>query len=577
MWGGRGSLDGRWLGIVATALAALGLVLPATAAAQTFTVTNLADSGEGSLRDEVDAANANPGPDAVAFAVGLAGTITLSGSGLQITDPLDLEGPGPGQITVAQSSAMRVFHVNLTSPGAVTIAGLHIAGGTAPNSGSHANYGGDILNDTTNAVADLTISNSVISGGRAPSDGGGIESLGAPLTLLDSTVTGNRAAVSGGIEAGNTAGYTIAGSTISGNVAEIETGGLEGSLSGGTGSIEDSTIAGNDGGEGDAGGAHLYVTFSGSVVIRDSTVTGNVGGEGGSGSGGGLWLGTDVSGRIAIEDSTIAANRAEGKAPFGGGGGIAVELTPANVSLVDTIVAGNLAASHGPDVDGPLAASFSLIGNPVGATVTESVPGSDLTGLDPLLGPLQDNGGPTQTMALTATSPAVNRGGGALASDQRGAARPVLYPGVPISAAPGANGADIGAYELQAPAAPEPPPSSPPAPAPLPSASKAPRVRVSCPRSAAPQGCSFKLQVFSAKPRRHPHDAKGKPARAKRPVAESTVAKLELAAGKSALVTLVPKPKFAASLAAAKTLLVREVETVAGKARTRYRRLKAVR
>ena len=46
----------------------------------------------------------------------------------------------------------------------MTIAGLHIANGTAPTP-AHANYGGDILNDTTNAVAGLTISNSVITGG----------------------------------------------------------------------------------------------------------------------------------------------------------------------------------------------------------------------------------------------------------------------------------------------------------------------------------------------------------------------------------------------------------------------------
>jgi hypothetical protein len=70
---------------------------------------------------------------------------------------------------------------------------------------------------------------------------------------------------------------------------------------------------------------------------------------------------------------------------------------------------------------------------------------------DPQLGPLQNNGGPTETMAIPATSPAVNRGSSGLGADQRGQPRPVLYPGVPISAAPGANGADIGAYELQAP------------------------------------------------------------------------------------------------------------------------------
>jgi YVTN family beta-propeller protein len=105
--------------------------------------------------------------------------------------------------------------------------------------------------------------------------------------------------------------------------------------------------------------------------------------------------------------------------------------------------------------------------------------------------------------------------------------------------------------------------------------SAAPRVRVSCPESAKPGGCSYALQVLSAKPhkshRKHP-----KAGRAKAPVAESAVARVKLAPGHRALVTLVPKPKFAAKLAAASSLLVREVETAKGETRTSYRRLKPV-
>ena len=112
----------------------------------------------------------------------------------------------------------------------------------------------------------------------------------------------------------------------------------------------------------------------------------------------------------------------------------------------NTIVAGNSADAGGADLDGPIEAVFSLIGSPSGATLTEPVAGSNLIGVDPQLGPLGDNGGPTQTMAITASSPAVNKGAGGLAADQRGQSRPVAYPGVPFSAAAGANGADIGAY-----------------------------------------------------------------------------------------------------------------------------------
>ena len=158
-------------------------------------------------------------------------------------------------------------------------------------------------------------------------------------------------------------------------------------------------------------------------------------------------MSTYTSATISIEGSTISANRANG----GDGGGL---RSYAALELDDTIVAGNSATGAGPDIYASaahtLSTAFSLIGNPAGETNTEVFPGSDLLGVDPQLGPLQDNGGPTQTMALSPTSPAVNKGASfGLGTDQRGLPRPVAYPGVANSAAPGANGADIGAVELQ--------------------------------------------------------------------------------------------------------------------------------
>ena len=85
----------------------------------------------------------------------------------------------------------------------------------------------------------------------------------------------------------------------------------------------------------------------------------------------------------------------------------------------------------------------------------------DRIDLDPLLGPLAENGGPTETILPAPNSPLVNAGASfGLSTDQRGLPRPIEYPGVPNSSAPGADGADIGATELQLP-----PPLSPPAPA----------------------------------------------------------------------------------------------------------------
>src|SRR5438552_1049741 len=74
----------------------------------TFTVTTLADSGPGSLRAAVTAANAAPGADTVRFAPGLHGTIALA-SEIPITDALTIDGPGANQITVSGNNTTRVF------------------------------------------------------------------------------------------------------------------------------------------------------------------------------------------------------------------------------------------------------------------------------------------------------------------------------------------------------------------------------------------------------------------------------------------------------------------------------------
>jgi hypothetical protein len=140
-----------------------------------------------------------------------------------------------------------------------------------------------------------------------------------------------------------------------------------------------------------------------------------------------------------------------------------------------------------------------------------------------------------------------------------------------------ASTVDIGAYQSPPgdcgqPSSAPAPPSSAPAPSPLspaPPSRVAPRVRVSCPKSAKPSGCKFAFQVVATKPKRF----RGK---LRKPKPESDVASVKLAPGHSALVTLKPKAKFAARINAAATVLVREVETVKGKTRTSYRRSKVV-
>jgi hypothetical protein len=536
---------------VAAALLAVVLLLAfaASAMAQTYTVSNLSDTGvanDGSLRGEIKAANTNPGVDTIDFAAGLSGTIKLSGTELTLSDGVDIAGPGADQLTVEQVTAgHRVVKVDLATPGPVTISGLHLTGGSAE-------IGGDI--DDTGGSESLTFVDCLITDGTAETDGGGIFTY-SPLTLLRTTVSGNHSDfVSGGAVADE---FKVIDSVISGNTANNGDAGFAGEPSGPeTGLIENSLIANNS-----PNALYLNDQGTGQIVVRNSTITGNKGAAN---------LYTGQTATITFVGTTIADNVRPG------GAGIYIEeggSWTAGTTFEDSIIWGNASSPVGsyPEIKGPVKAAFSLIGEPKGVALTETIPGSDLLRVDPQLRPLEANGGATQTMAVETTSPVVNKGAAfGLTTDGRGDARPSIYPGVPLATAPGADGSDIGAYELQAPVVPppaSPAPVSPPPPASPKVVPRSPKVRLHCAKSAGSAGCRFKLQVVSAKPKR----VRGK---VRKPTPESAVAKLKLGAGKSGLLTLRPKAAFAVRLDAAKTILVRETVTLKGKSATSYRRLK---
>ncbi len=351
-------------------------VLEERALLSTDFVSNTNDSGVGSLRFTI--ANASAG-DTIAFASGVTGTVTLSATNgpLDITQDLDIEGPGAGSLTVSGNGASRVFLVDdfVTA----TIAGLNIADGK-----SHGN-GGGILNAGT-----LTVTNSTISRNSA-SQGGGIFNDGGTLTLTNSTLSGNSASQGGGID--NLVGtLTVTNSTISGDSSGVSGGGID--------------------------------NFLGTVTVTNSTISGNST----SGGGGGILS----AGALAVTDSTFSDNSA------GNGGGIE-NSGGYTLTLANTIIAGNTAAT-GPDVDGSVTSlGYNLIGNSSGSS---GFVATDLLNVNPLLGPLQNNGGPTETMALLPGRPAIDAGNNALVpsgitTDQRGAPRDVF------------GGVDIGAFEVQ--------------------------------------------------------------------------------------------------------------------------------
>jgi hypothetical protein len=210
--------------------------------------------------------------------------------------------------------------------------------------------------------------------------------------------------------------------------------------------VRRSTFSGND-------GTGLLAHSSGDPVrVESSTFTGN----------GGLGIQAQaIFGLIELFDLTVVGN---------GDGGI--EAYSGSTSLANSIVAGNTGRDLrlGVAAPPPVSTRYSLIPNPAPGSIADAVPGTNiLGGGPPLVGQLAGNGGPTRTLLLLAGSPALDQGLSTAASDQRGLPRVSDDPA--IANAPGGNGADIGAVEIQVP----PPPPPPQAPAKKKKCKKKPR------------------------------------------------------------------------------------------------------
>jgi hypothetical protein len=407
----------------------------------TFTVGNIGDATGGdcatptntdcTLRQAILDANPNAGADTIVFASGLTGTITLGSDLPTITDPVTIQGPGASVIEVSGNDAHRIFDLRPATGGdPVSISGLTLSHGKSDSSTTQSEEGGAILNET----ADLTLSDSILTGNNAISLGGAIYSgcdCGGPNG------------------SGYAAGLTMTNSTLSGNTVVNATGGAV-YLNYGSATIANSTFVGNSAHYG--GGLGIFDMVD-PVLIENSTFTGNS--ANGNGNGGGIRVFENPSG-VTISGSTIVGNSGD----LEGGGVFFVNLPGGplgpNVSPVlhNTIVAGNTATTAGSDLgshfSGAFDAAFSLFGTSSGASINETVAGSNLVGVNPMLAPLASNGGTTMTMVPLTNSPVIDKGSSfGLGTDQRGLTRPVDLPNYKNSAAAGGDGSDIGAVELQ--------------------------------------------------------------------------------------------------------------------------------
>ena len=170
---GRGKRLAVAFGAAATVGTAFSVTQLSPAAADltpTITVTNLNDSGAGSLRQAIDDANVAPDADVIAFQSSLfqygAGQITLAGYELRISEAVTIDGPGSGLLTVNGDNSVRPFHVKKTSstPIDVDIDGLTISQGYSGGDG-----GGIFVEDEH-----VTVTGVVLSSNHAVGSGGGI-------------------------------------------------------------------------------------------------------------------------------------------------------------------------------------------------------------------------------------------------------------------------------------------------------------------------------------------------------------------------------------------------------------------
>jgi len=379
--------------VCAAAMAlALGFTAPAEAGS-IFTVNTALDPGPGgtiSLRQAIALASGSSG-NTVQFDASLVGsTITLAGTEIPVTMPMYIQGPGRDHLTISGNNASRIFQIESCSgTGHLKLSGVTLT------SGASTSYGGAVY---ANGCG-LELLNSRITASHAQNGGGAIASNSAYGVSLDNaTISGNSAPNGGAIYThGN---VNVNRSSILGNTAVDRGGGIY--MASGYLTMSNSTISGNSVtsmlGYGSYLGGGIFLSGTRSLV-EDSTIAYNYASDGG----GGVYLqGGYAASHATFKFTTIVGNSS---CCYDQGNGISA--SGGQAYLNSTIVANNFNRGGMYDLAGFFAIISSLVRSPGSATIISS---SSLFGVDPKLGLLKDNGGPTWTLLPAANSPVIDAG-----------------------------------------------------------------------------------------------------------------------------------------------------------------------
>ena len=435
----------------------------------TTTADDVTTNGLCSLREAIINANnddssgstdcaAGSGSDLITFNV--SGSIVLMSSLPAIIGDLTITGPGPAAdaLTISGNNAVRVLKVNAGAR--LTLNNLTVSNGLVTN-----DYGGGIRNSGTLLINNSRFVNNLTAGDTCCSGGGGISSEGV-LTVTHSIVSGNSSALGAGI---NSNGPTaLVDTQINGNIASGSGGGVV-IFTGGRATIRGGEIFSNTTTSGTAGGgAGIYsadtltldgvsiygnttahwgggILNTGVLTVTRSTLSANSA-TGTSGSGSALYTMGSLNvanstisrnfpgiivyvaqGTLLMTNSTVSSNSGDGIYT----GGTSVTLVNDTINqnagygivnsmyAKNTIIANSGSGSNCLFANSGYTQGFNL-SNDTSCLLTNT---GDQQGIPVLLGPLADNGGPTLTHMPLPGSPAIDKGAGCSALDQRAAPR----------------------------------------------------------------------------------------------------------------------------------------------------------